>query len=83
MDAAAAFRAALADVDAAANPEDLPVCLFSSDESAIEFRLPLSDLCFAVFASNHSRDREAEPGTKTDWRRVNRVKLMGITQKND
>jgi hypothetical protein len=82
-DTAAALRAALADVDAATNPEELPICLIPSDESAIEFRLSLTDCCFAVFASNHSRDREASPGTKAEWQRVNRVKLMGITQKND
>lgn len=82
-DAAAALRAALADVEVATNPEELPICLIPPDESAIEFRFPLTDRCFAVFASNHSRDREAPPGTKTEWGRVDRVKLMGITQRND
>jgi hypothetical protein len=82
-DTALALRAALADIDAATNPEELPTCLFSSDETAIEFCLPLTDRCFAVFASNHSRDRDAAPGIKTEWRRVSRIKLMGVMQKND
>jgi hypothetical protein len=82
-DVAVAFRAALADVEAATNPEELPLGFTPSEESAIEFCLPLTVCCFAVFASNHSRDREAAAGSKTEWRRVSRVKLMRIANKND
>ena len=82
-DVATALRAALADVEAAANPEELPTRAASSSGTSIEFQLPLVAFYFAVFASNHNRDREAPPGMKIDWRRVNRVKLMGIIKEND
>lgn len=82
-DAAVAFRAVLADIESAANPEELPLALFPSDEAAVEFRLPLTDGCFAVLTSNHRRDREAPPGARMEWRLVNSVKLMEISEKND
>ena len=82
-DVAAAFHARLADVDIARNPEELPLGFITSEESQMEFAIPLVDDYIAIFESNHCIDREAAPGTKTEWSRVNRVKLVGVVKRND
>jgi hypothetical protein len=79
---ATALHAQLADLDAAESPEELPLGFYPSKTSAIEFALPLVDDYFVVVQSNHSRDREAKPGTKIMWGRVHRVKLMEVVKRN-
>jgi hypothetical protein len=77
------FRARLADIEVARNPQELPLGFIPSVESTIEFTLPLIDRYIAIFESNHSSDREAAPAAKIDWSRVNRIKLMAVVKKND
>jgi hypothetical protein len=79
---AAALHARLADIDAARSPEELPLGFIASDGSLIEFALPLADDYVAIFESNHSRDREAPPGTQIVWNRVRRIKMTEVVKKN-
>ena len=80
-DVALALHAQLADLDAAETPEELPLGFSVSHSSPIQLVLPLADDYVAVFQSNHRRDREAEPGTKVQWSRVRRVKLVEVVMK--
>jgi hypothetical protein len=77
------FHALLADFDAARTPMELPLGFEESNESPIEFTVPLPNGYEAVFQSNHRHDRESARGTKMSWELVNRVKLMGVVKKND
>jgi len=82
-DVAVALHARLADVDVARSPEELPLGFTPLRESPIGFALPLFGSYSVIFESNHGRDREAAAGTKIEWSRVNRVKLMAIEKRND
>ena len=75
---ATALRSRLADLQAAASPNALPIATEQLESSrGARMALPLSDGYRLVLTSNHVKDPVAADGT-LHWSRVTRVKILSI-----
>ena len=81
--AATAFHARLADLLAAKSPAELPLGYEPVQNFPKRFAVSLGITGYAVFESNHLRDRQAPAHQGTKWQGVSRIKMIEVVVKND
>ena len=77
------LHARLADLVAVKNPIELPLGFTLLPDFPKRFSVSLGSKAYAVFESNHLRDREAPLHQGTKWKGVSRIKLVDMVVKND
>jgi hypothetical protein len=81
--AAVALHARLADLLAAKVLTELPFGFEPLKDFPKRFSLLLSSSGYAVFESNHLRDRQSPAHQNTMWNGVSRIKMIEVVVKND